>query len=184
MANHVTSWITVEKASSDVFKKLQEMFGGTTEWNTWDSMKFYNTLYPEFAGEDLSQINFNDQMGAKWCYVEYVDCSDTEFNMTTISAWDWSSGAFKRLHKILNSIDDEDVILTATYEDEGYNFVGAAAIKNTNELHDYSDSVEYPDDDDNEETMNTFYEMVGDIIDSCRGYALEDISWTKTDEEE
>jgi hypothetical protein len=113
-----------------------------------------------------------------------VDCSDTEFNMTTISAWDWSSGAFKRLHQILNSIDDEDVILTATYEDEGYNFVGAAAIKNTNELHDYSDSVEYPDDDDNEETMNTFYEMVGDIIDSCRGYALEDISWTKTDEEE
>ena len=42
--------------------------------------------------------------------------------------------------------------MTATYEDEGYNFVGGAAIKNTNDLSDYDDeTLEWPENDDDEE---------------------------------
>ena len=105
--------------------------------------------------------------------------------MTTISAWSWSSEAFKRLHKILNAIDDEDVIMTATYEDEGYNFVGGAAIKNTDDLYDYDDdTLEWPEDDDNEETMEAFYDSVADSMSSCRDEAYEDATWSDEDEEE
>ena len=185
MANHVTTWMVVDQASPAVYQKLKEMFGDATNWEAWDSMKFYETLYPEHAGEDYSREEFTNRMGAKWCYVEEADCGDDYFTMTTISAWSWSHAAFQRLHKILNAIDDEDVIMTATYEDEGYNFVGGAAIKNTDDLYDYDDdTLEWPEDSDNEEVMNDFYESVGDSMASCRDEAYEDATWTDEDEEE
>lgn len=183
MANHVTTWIEVEKASPKVFKKLKEMFETANNWDTWDSIRFHNTLYPEHTSDEYSREDFTNRMGAKWCYVEDVDCYDDSFNMTTVSAWSWCDAAFKQLHKILNEVDDEDVILTATYEDEGYNFVGGAAIKNTDDLYDYDDdTLEYPENDEDDEIMEAFYEKVGDSMSSCRDEALEDATWEDEDE--
>lgn len=185
MANHVTTWMVVDQASPAVYQRLKEMFKDATSWESFDSMKFYEILYPEYAGEDYSREEFTNRMGAKWCYVEEVDCDDDSFTMTTISAWSWSHAAFQRLHKILNEIDDEDVIMTATYEDEGYNFVGGAAIKNTDDLYDYDDeTLEWPEDAwENDEVMDAFYEKAGDSMASCRDEAYDDATWSDDEDE-
>ena len=191
MANHVTTWIAVHQGTAQVFKKLKEMFTlPEGKWDYSEEIDFHKLLYPNHVDEDYDRNVFTERMGAKWCYISDVDVmDDDEFNMTTISAWNWSSGAFERLFEILKEID-EDVVLTATYEDEGYNFVGGAAISKLEGLFDYQDdTLEYPDKstfkDENEYelAMNNFYELVGDAMVSCCDEALEDATWVSDEEE-
>jgi len=183
MANHVTTWIKVEQGSPAVYEKLKSIFKDADNWEAWDSTKFYESLYPEFAGEDYDRETFTNRMGAKWCYVDWCDLSDDDFELTTVSAWDWSRGAFERLHLLLHEVD-EDVVLSCTYEDEGYNFVGGAAIKVPGDLYDYQDdTLQYPENDEDEGVMDAFYDSVGDSMASCRDEALEDATWTEDDED-
>ena len=183
MANHITTWIKVEEGSPAVYEKLKSIFNDADNWEAWDSTKFYEALYPEHAGEDYDRETFTERMGAKWCYVEWCDLSDDNFELTTISAWDWCRGAFERLHLLLHEVD-EDVVLTCTFEDEGYNFVGGAAIKEPGDLYDYQDdTLSYPNEDDYEseeayqEACEQFYDIVADSMASCRDEALEDATW-------
>lgn len=190
MANHVTTWIRVEEGSPKVYQKLKEMFDGVNDWDTWDSEKFYNTLYPEFSEEEYDRGTFTDRMGAKWCYVEWCEIDDDDFELTTISAWDWCRGAFERLHQILHEVDP-NVVLSCTFEDEGYNFVGGAAIKEPGDLYEYTDeTLVYPQMSDFElvekydRAVEKFYDKVAESMESCRDEAVEDATWEEDEEDE
>ena len=189
MANDVTTWIKVENGSPEVYQKLKVIFKDADNWEAWDSTRFYEALYPEHAGEDYDREKFTERMGAKWCYVQDFDLSDDEFELTTVSAWDWCRGAFERLHLLLHGVD-ENVILTCTFEDEGYNFVGGAAIKNVADLYEYSDdTLKYPDRDDYESedeydsALEKFYEDASESMNSCRDEAYDDATWDDEDEQ-
>jgi len=185
MANHVTTWIQVHAGNEQVFKKLKEMFTlPEGKWNYSEEIDFHNLLWPGHEDEDYDRATFTERMGAKWCYIDDVSClEDDEFEMMTTSAWNWSSGAFERLFDILKEVD-EDVVLTATYEDEGYNFVGGAAISKLEGLYDYQDTtLEYPETDDDDE-LDKFYDQVSESMMSCRDEALEDATYVYTEENE
>lgn len=183
MANHVTTWISVEEGSPEVYQKLQLMFGESTTWDEWDSKKFHDTLYPENAGEDYDRETFTTRMGAKWCHVDEFSISNDYFELQTTSAWDWCRGAFVRLHKILHEVDP-NVVLSCTFEDEGYNFVGGAAIKNVDDLYEYSDeTLKHPDrdsfesEDDYFDACAEFHEIADESRCDCRDEALQDATW-------
>jgi len=185
MANHVQTWIQVHEGNDQVFKRLKQMFTlPDGKWNYSEEINFHDLLYPAHAEEDYDRGLFTERMGAKWCYIEDVSClEDDEFEMSTTSAWNWSSGAFERLFDILKEVD-EDVVLTATYEDEGYNFVGGAAISKLEGLYDYQDdTLEYPETDDDDE-LDNFYDQVSESMESCRNEALEDATYVYTKENE
>lgn len=178
MANHVTTWIQVHEGNPQVFKKLKEMFTlPEGKWDYSEEINFHNLLWPGHEDEDYDRTTFTERMGAKWCYIEDVSClEDDEFEMTTTSAWSWSSGAFERLFEILKEIDN-DVVLTATYEDEGYNFVGGAAISKLEGLYDYQDDTLECEDWENDEAMEKFYDLASESMASCRDEALTDATW-------
>jgi len=190
MANNVTTWIKVEEGTPEVYQKLKEMFDEGKSDGAWDTIKFYETLYPEYVDEDYDRETFTERMGAKWCYIEWGEIDDDDFQLTTISAWDWCRGAFERLHEILHEVDP-NVVLSCTFEDEYYNFVGGAAIKEVGDLYEYSDdTLEYPQMSDFENTedydraVDKFYDSVNESITSCVDEAIEDATWVEDEDDE
>tara|TARA_S200002703_G_scaffold145744_1_gene140303 strand:+ start:743 stop:1306 length:564 start_codon:yes stop_codon:yes gene_type:complete len=181
MANHVYTYIEVESENPKVFKKLQEMFPESDDWETQsDGMYLYNKLYGE-AEYDRSE--FTDRMGAKWCYVEDIEVGDDYFCMNTTSAWYYSEGAIEQLHHILSEIDKK-VWVKFTFDDESPSQpLGGGAVY-MGELSVEDEEFDAPNEDDFDteelfdEAMDRYWEKQVnkkiDLRDSCIEYLTEE----------
>ena len=138
MANEMTSFVQVKKANKEVYKKLNEILApseGDYEVSAIDLMnRMYGTNYSYKANkedwnEELdwpSNDEWDDMIGPKWVYGGefYMDEEDEEGTFQLRSAWSVPQPILEGLAKIITEIK-EDCYLIGTYEDEGYDPVGA-----------------------------------------------------------
>ncbi len=126
MANSVFSYVTINF--------LEEA----------QATQFFNTINPEgkldniidqhiIPGLENTREAWIDAVGAKWCFVQDADAWDHQVTLSLESAWSFPEElmfAIATLAKQQEGFTD----LTATYQDEGYNFVGAFAIDADNHV--------------------------------------------------
>lgn len=138
MANEMSTFVQVKKANKEVYKKLNEILApseGDYEVSAIDLMnRMYGTNYSYKANkedwnEELdwpSNDEWDDMIGPKWVYGAefYMDEGDEEGTFQLRSAWSVPQPILEGLAKIISEIK-EDCYLIGTYEDEGYDPVGA-----------------------------------------------------------
>jgi hypothetical protein len=139
-----------------------------------------DNLYPD--QEDTRQWRL-DQVGAKWMYFDDIAFGDdTSIYINATSAWDFPEGLFFKLSDFLRE-QFPNSVMQVTFEDEGYNFVGAAAsnqeFRDVEYHHpDFDELDKYKDDDDcwDEE----FYEEMDDrrqmVLDEVLSFIQQDAS--------
>lgn len=182
MANHVTTTVEVVSENPQVFQKLMDWFDSKDYKELGDTMFLYNILYPEAAGT-YDRSEYTERIGAKWAYVEDVECGEDYFQMHTTSAWYFIEGAIDKMGQILNEID-ENVLLKFTFEDESLDPIGGGAWYN-GDMDFEEDTIEWPDEDelteeeyDNE--MDSLYENVysicEELMNGCVSFLLDNNS--------
>lgn len=179
MANHVyTNFEITFKSEEDCndFAQLIK-FDPTNEDITFGERieiccnTMMTTLWPE--NED-TRTWWLDNVGAKWMYFDDVDQVDSTIYIQLTTAWDFPEGLFYKLTDFLRE-RYQDVTLQSTFEDEGYNFVGAAAsnqeFRDIDYHHpDFEELDEYKDEDDcwteefYDEMMNIKEELLNNTL--------------------
>lgn len=132
MANHVYSYFEITFKTEEDCNKFSEWIGlePRDENITWPTHieaccnTMMDNLYPE--KEDTREW-WIDNVGAKWMYFDDVDkSSELSVIISMTSAWDFPDKLFYKLSDFLRK-QYQDVTITSTFEDEGFNFIGAAA---------------------------------------------------------
>lgn len=176
MANHVSTYITVESNNPAVYEKLKELFNGKSYDEIAEPITLYNIFYPENEGYDRSQ--YSEQMGAKWVYSDNVDFGDDYFEMSTVSAWYFCDGMIKRMGEILSEIDEE-VLIKFTFEEETLSPIGGGACYK-GKFISYEDEYEWPDEEElsqeeYDEAYDSMWEDVHHICNQLMEDAVRDI---------
>lgn len=157
MANHVSNFIQVignDKATAEFTKVFEPLVSDQGSLFELDFM-------PKYQGK----VGI-DHVGAKWAYVE--DADDDYVSVT--SAWSPVLPFVEELGSYLSEFD-ENVKITCRFEDEAYNFVGAAL---------YHDGEVISDDEDYEnlvESRLAYLESRGDEQDEEEYDPWEDAYW-------
>jgi hypothetical protein len=188
MANHVSSYFNINFASEADCTRFAEWIGllPHNEHITWGERIeaccniMMDNLYPD--QEDTRQWR-NANVGAKWMYFDDIAFGDdTSIYINATSAWDFPEGLFFKLSDFLRE-HYPNAVMQVTFEDEGYNFVGAAAsnqeFRDVEYHHpDFDELDKYKDDDDcwDEE----FYEEMDDrrqmVLDEVLSFIQQDLS--------
>jgi len=136
---------------------------GQTYWERIEKLRYsyFKIICPDVEN---TRNDFIDKLGAKWISFEDIDFDDDELTLTITSAWSPAFGLFERIYKHAAKLDP-DVSLLIDWEDEGFNFIGAASY---NKFGDDFDEYE-PTEEDMELLINEendrsdeFYEMISD----------------------
>lgn len=177
MANHVHTIINIRFDNEEALRKFifEELKydqwmrypeeSATTYWERIENLRqaYFKIICPDVEN---TYNDFIDKLGAKWISFDDIDFDDTEMVLTITSAWSPAFGLFERIYKHVAQIDPEASLLI-TWEDEGFNFIGAASYnKNGDDFDEYLPteedlellSFEDPDEDRSEE----FYELISD----------------------
>ncbi len=176
MANHVHTHINIRFDDSEALRKFtfdileyDKWMSGKLDGQTyWERISKLQSEYFKIICPDVEETrsDYIDKLGSKWISFEDIDFDDDEMTLTITSAWSPAFGLFERIYKHVAEIDPEASLLI-TWEDEGFNFIGAASYnKNGDDFYEYVPdekdlellSFENPDDDRSEE----FYELIGD----------------------
>ena len=188
MANHVSSYFNINFASEADCTRFAEWIGllPHNEHITWGERIeaccniMMDNLYPD--NEDTRQW-WIDNVGAKWMYFDDVDrSSDSSIIINMTSAWDFPEGLFFKLSDFLRE-RYQGVTMQVTFEDEGYNFIGAAAsnqeFRDVEYHHpDFDELDEYKDDEDN--WTDEYYEEMDSrrqmVLDEVLSFIQQDLS--------
>ena len=192
MANHVQTNINIrfddakalrkfifEELKYDQWMRYPEE-SATTYWERIENLRqaYFRIICPDVEN---TYNDFIDKLGAKWISFDDIDFDDTEMVLTITSAWSPAFGLFKRIYKLVAQIDPEASLLI-TWEDEGFNFIGAASYnKNGDDFDEYVPtdedlellSFEDPDEDRSEE----FYELISDKMSDLTDCVLYNTSF-------
>ena len=107
MANHVTSFITIENLSEEAKFFLEHLNDET----------LLQELYSDY---DNTREWYIDNVGAKWLNFHDIDSA----NISCTSAWSPPVQFYDKLHEKLIELNSPDAVVWATYEDEMPNFFG------------------------------------------------------------
>lgn len=174
MANHVYTNINIRFDDSEALRKftfdileydkwMSGKLDGQTYWERIEKLRYsyFKIICPDVEN---TRNDFIDKLGAKWISFEDIDFDDDELTLTITSAWSPAFGLFERIYKHAAKLDP-DVSLLIDWEDEGFNFIGAASY---NKFGDDFDEYE-PTEEDMELLINEendrsdeFYEMISD----------------------
>lgn len=182
MANHVTSFITVEFSSEEALRKYTfdvmqydvHMGINNKRYDEKLHMLCVNYLTHLVKGPfDDSATGFINNFGSKWLFFDDVEFDQNEMYIHMQSAW---SPTIKLFELMFNDIKkhDESATLTARWEDEAYMFVGGAYFcKDGCDWDEYvpsSDEMNMfeSDNDDHDEFYDIMINRVDEIIDSCK----------------
>ena len=175
MANNVNSTIRV-KGTKELIDKINEMFahkiGKDSEW-------FARTIYDEY---ESSSDWMAKHIGPKWIYSDYAGKEgDEEFEIQTVSAWEFPKEYLKKLLEIILAIDDSATV-ECTYQDEIPKFVGA--FYGTKNGNDYKQEVpdDGPDEDDFEDDEGDIDDVAYDEAVENYEYELDDLCQKLLDE--
>ena len=192
MANHVHTHINIRFDDSEALRQftfdileydkwMSGKLGGQTYWERISKLQseYFKIICPDV---EETRSDYIDKLGAKWISFEDIDFDDDEMTLTITSAWSPAFGLFERIYKHVAQIDPEASLLI-TWEDEGFNFIGAASYnKNGDDFYEYVPdeedlkllSFENPDDDRSDE----FYELIGDKMNYLTDCVLFNTSFT------
>jgi len=152
MANHITNYIEIRNSNPSVLAEVEKIFKTKEGQYDTDTEQLAQGVYgDEYPGEyERSWIIEN--CGAKWFHGMIDEGGEDYINIQMESAWDAPSEWVVKLTEKLVAIKS-DIIITNTYEDEGYNFVGVHLCAKHEDEHLQLDMEEYDlekvwDDDD------------------------------------
>ncbi len=157
MANTMTTYVKIGNLNEETHKKFVELFEEID-----DLLNHYNKLYgTDFKSfEDIDREWMSENVGTKWLGVE---CDDLDYhdNMDLVIESSWAVPT-QYLQKIVEFIGG-DVVVYGTYEDDGYDPIGAFVYAvGYDDIEDY-DEVEtdkmFQDDDYMEEIYDGLYEL-------------------------
>ena len=89
-----------------------------------DASELVDKIYDK-SPEEYDRGLMIDEVGAKWMYSEFDLDDDLEYmELRLTSAWSVPQQFLEKLAKVLSNIK-EDCYILGTYEDEGYDPIGA-----------------------------------------------------------
>jgi hypothetical protein len=196
MANHVHTNIIIRFEDKDALQKFTFNMLQYDKWmkdstdSYWERIEKLRDAYFKIICADVenTRADFIDKLGAKWISFEDIDFDDLEMNLTITSAWSPAFGLFERIYDHVAKIDPE-VSLLITWEDEGFNFIGAASYnKNGNDFDEYEPTEEDLEllsyDDSEEDRTDDFYELMSDKMNDLTDCVLYNTSFKLNTENE
>jgi hypothetical protein len=188
MANHVSSYFNINFPSESECTRFAEWIGLSPidENITWgERTEACCNIMMDNLWEDKEDTRswWIDNVGAKWMYfddIAFGDDTSVYINMT--SAWDFPEGLFFKLSDLLRD-QFPNAVMQVTFEDEGYNFIGAAAsnqeFRDVEYHHpDFDELDEYKDDEDC--WSDEFYEEMDErrqmVLDEVLSFIQQDAS--------
>ena len=193
MANEMNSFITVINADEKVNEKLKELLTPSEGEYDVNSIEILNrmkgTQYSySINKEDWSEEKdwptneeWDENLGPKWLYIDDFEEGDVEKGyepqFRIRSAWAVPQPLLSKLSEIIYTIK-EDCYLIGTYEDEGYDPVGAFLYaKDWDDIEDLDHSYTFDelwDDDELRDKMWEENENLKDDLDSAYQEYLEE----------
>ena len=159
MANHMECYVKVENLTqegADLLRKILEPAGGDSQVYTDELLeRLYGATEEQFEEREYRI----DNIGAKWVAANLEYLEDGEAEISSTSAWSVPYQMYLRLVELLVEVSP-DVLLTGTYEDEGYDPCGAFIIANNyDDIEDVfgTDDIDYDklwDDDDYRDSIS------------------------------
>ena len=196
MANHVHTNIIIRFEDKDALQKFTFNMLQYDKWmkdstdSYWERIEKLRDAYFKIICADVenTRADFIDKLGAKWISFEDIDFDDLELNLTITSAWSPAFGLFERIYDHVAEIDPE-VSLLITWEDEGFNFIGAASYnKNGNDFDEYEPTEEDLEllsyDNSEEDRTDDFYELISDKMNDLTDCVLYNTSFKLNTENE
>lgn len=192
MPNIMRTYTTVKNINQDVVDYLKSMCkddgkGGHYSY-TMNDAELINDLYGTNFGEEtgLWDIKWgNENLGSKWIQFDYIEFNGDDITFNLESAWSVPMEFLEKLTEKLTSIHSECYI-TGTYEDEGYEPVGAFLYaKEWDDIEDLDEDIDFEkmwDDDEYRESIfdemeelradieNAYFEDLQDRIDNPQDY--------------
>ena len=158
MANHMETYVRIKNGDINVAKKLKEIFTPIDGEYETDAHLLVNRIYDN-PPEDADRSWMIDKVGAKWMYSEFEyddECEDIYLRLT--SAWSVPQYFLERLAKVLSDIK-EDCYIVGTYEDEGFDPIGAFVYaKDYDDIEDYDEDIDYDKIWDDDTYRDELYE--------------------------
>jgi hypothetical protein len=186
MANEMETYVSIKNGNKEVSKKLDELFTPTEgEYNS-RTIELINRLYNKDFTWDISlskdenEANKNtwpeynwlgDNVGSKWIYSEFDGDEDFSYiHLVLITPWSVPQGFLKKLSEILSDIK-KDCYIVGTYEDEGYDPMGAFIYANGyDDIEDLDEEIDndriWEDDFYTEELREKTSKLQSDIEDA------------------
>jgi hypothetical protein len=186
MANEMETYVSIKNGNKEVSKKLDELFTPTEgEYNS-RTIELINRLYNKDFTWDISlskdenEANKNtwpeynwlgDNVGSKWIYSEFDGDEDFSYiHLVLTTPWSVPQGFLKKLSEILSDIK-KDCYIVGTYEDEGYDPMGAFIYANGyDDIEDLDEEIDndriWEDDFYTEELREKTSKLQSDIEDA------------------
>lgn len=186
MANEMETYVSIKNGNKEVSKKLDELFTPMEgEYNS-RTIELINRLYNKDFTWDISlskdenEANKNtwpeynwlgDNVGSKWIYSEFDGDEDFSYiHLVLTTPWSVPQGFLKKLSEILSDIK-KDCYIVGTYEDEGYDPMGAFIYANGyDDIEDLDEEIDndriWEDDFYTEELREKTSKLQSDIEDS------------------
>lgn len=130
MANTMRTFVRIDNVNEEVKNYFQQFVDTDPESKYFsqsiNTLRVLNTLYGTNYTEENSYSSEwgNDNLGSKWMFFEFDSVSDDEIRFIIETAWSVPIQFLETLTRKLTEIG-EDVIVSGTYEDEGYEPIGA-----------------------------------------------------------
>jgi len=186
MANEMETYVSIKNGNKEVSKKLDELFTPMeSEYNS-RTIELINRLYNKDFTWDISlskdenEANKNtwpeynwlgDNVGSKWIYSEFDGDEDFSYiHLVLTTPWSVPQGFLKKLSEILSDIK-KDCYIVGTYEDEGYDPMGAFIYANGyDDIEDLDEEIDndriWEDDFYTEELREKTSKLQSDIEDA------------------
>ena len=177
MANHVHTNIIIRFEDEESCRKFTYDILQYDKWmrypedstqTYWERIEKLRDAYFKIICPDVEETraDYIEKLGAKWISLDDIDFDDLEVTLNIHSAWSPAFGLFERIYENVAKIDSEASLLI-TWEDEGFNFIGAASYnKNGDDFDEYVPTekdlelLSYDDPDD--DRTDDFYELISD----------------------
>lgn len=193
MANHVYTNIHIRFEDENACRKFESDILQYDKWMNspdvddsvttyWQRITKLQDAYFKIICPDVEETrsDYIDKLGAKWISFEDIDIDELEINLNINSAWHPAHGLFKRIYDHVSKMDP-DASLLIDWEDEGFNFIGAASY---NKFGDDWDEYEPTEeellllDDEKVDRSHEFYEMINDRMSGLIDCVLYNTSFT------
>ena len=127
MANNVQNIIEIKYDGQEYIKSFLEKIGSI---HTKDEA--LDTLYDD---SENTRSWWEDNIGAKWAYIEDFEYDDTSATLTIVSAWSQVTPFVEYLDNQTNN----ETSIKFTYIDEMPNFIGYMNYENGEVIHEYEE---------------------------------------------
>jgi hypothetical protein len=173
MANHMETNIQIKMGDIKVIEKLKEIFTPKEGEYQVDAMELVQRLYNK-PPEEYDRGWMIDEVGAKWMYSEFDLDDDLEcMELRLTSAWSVPQPFLETLGKVLGSIT-EGCYIVGTYEDEGFDPIGAFVYgKEYDDIEDWDGEVDFDEIWDDDEKRDEMWDSLNKMKDELEEQYFE-----------